>query len=138
MRAARDPQRFHHHRRRHVHVMTGGHGASIDALAVSDDRTAALSQDAFGGTRLWPTLDGRREPVVVVLPDARELALSHERRGSPIWDGSMAISSVFGGGMAKLDLVTGAFEHRACGWSFGRGTFPPHEPSEGQSICDAR
>lgn len=34
------------------------HGAAVVATAVSRDATAALSRDALGEVRLWPTLDG--------------------------------------------------------------------------------
>jgi hypothetical protein len=61
--------------------LTGAHGGSIEALAVSDDGTAVLSQDAFGGTRLWPTLDGHREPIVIAMPEAVDLAIAHDMLG---------------------------------------------------------
>ncbi len=54
------------------------HGAAIESLAVSDDGRAALSQDAIGGTRLWPTLDGTHEPFVVGLAMATQLALGRD------------------------------------------------------------
>ncbi len=51
------------------------HGAAIAIVAEAGDGTAALTQDELGGMRLWPALDGSREPCVVDLPAARGLAL---------------------------------------------------------------
>jgi len=51
------------------------HGAPIDILAIADGAKAALTGDELGGMRLWPTLDGSREPRVVDLPRAKRLAI---------------------------------------------------------------
>lgn len=51
------------------------HAGAIVALTASPDASAVLSIDELGGARLWPTLDGTKEPRVVELPAARELAL---------------------------------------------------------------
>ncbi|HEV7558658.1 MAG TPA: hypothetical protein VGO00_24475 [Kofleriaceae bacterium] len=51
------------------------HGAPIDILAIADGARAALTGDELGGTRLWPALDGSREPRVVDLPRAKRLAV---------------------------------------------------------------
>jgi len=59
----------------------GQHGAAIELIAISDDGNAALTQDARGGTRLWPTLDGRAEPVVVPLSFATTLAIGRTESG---------------------------------------------------------
>ena len=45
---------------------------------MSDDGGAAVTQDAVGGTRLWPTLDGSLEPIVVHAAPARELAIGRD------------------------------------------------------------
>src|SRR5690242_9609340 len=37
------------------------------ALAVTEDGTAAVSVDVAGSVRLWPALDGTREPVVMAM-----------------------------------------------------------------------
>ncbi len=97
-RSARIPSRT-----TYVPVRTGGHGSSIETLAVSDDGTAALSQDAFGGTRLWPSLDGRREPVIVAMPEAVDLAVAHDATGY-----TLAARDTVGG----LELVRTASDGR--------------------------
>jgi len=51
-------------------------GAPITALAVTSDGTAAITADETGGMRLWPKLDGTREPCVVELPNPRALAIA--------------------------------------------------------------
>ena len=59
------------------------HGGAIQRLAITDDGTAVVTQDSFGATRLWPTLDGTREPLVV--PAVRgELAIGRDRQGFTI------------------------------------------------------
>jgi hypothetical protein len=60
---------------------TGRHAASIALVAASEDGTSAVSQDIRGGTRLWPTLDGVREPVIVPMNRARELYLGRTAMG---------------------------------------------------------
>ncbi len=39
------------------------HSASIDMIALALDGTAAVTRDGTGSIRLWPALDGTREPV---------------------------------------------------------------------------
>ncbi|HEY1816257.1 MAG TPA: hypothetical protein VGG74_28110 [Kofleriaceae bacterium] len=53
-------------------------GSPIAVAAVTDDGTAAVTGDSFGGIRLWPTLDGTREPLSVPGPAPRELAIVHD------------------------------------------------------------
>jgi hypothetical protein len=55
---------------------TAAHGADIVALATTDDGLAGASADARDGIRLWPALDGTREPVVIRAPAPRALALA--------------------------------------------------------------
>jgi len=64
--------------------ITGSHGGAITALAVTADGTAAASADHTGGLRLWPTLDGTREPIVVKGPVAAALAIGHDGSGYAI------------------------------------------------------
>jgi WD40 repeat protein len=52
------------------------HGSPITELAVTADGTAAITADETGGMRLWPKLDGTREPCVVELPAPRSLAIA--------------------------------------------------------------
>jgi hypothetical protein len=56
-------------------VVRGAHGAPIDIVAATSDGAAAVSQDAEGNTRLWPTFDGSAEPIVVHAAAAEELGL---------------------------------------------------------------
>ncbi len=55
---------------------TGMHGAAIELVAVADSGDAAVSADTTGALRLWPSLDGTREPVVVTgsRPHALDIA----------------------------------------------------------------
>src|SRR5215510_5560964 len=56
-------------------------GETISLLAVTDDARAAVTADFGGALRLWPTLDGKREPVVLVGARARELAIARDGDG---------------------------------------------------------
>jgi hypothetical protein len=39
------------------------HSATIDMIALAPDGTAAVTRDVGGSVRLWPALDGTREPI---------------------------------------------------------------------------
>ncbi len=43
----------------------GPHSGAIERIAITDDGGAAYTIDTFGQARLWLSLDGTREPVVV-------------------------------------------------------------------------
>src|SRR4051812_21679739 len=53
------------------------HGGIINRVAVSEQGDAAVSLDNVGGLRLWPALDGSREPVPFSVNGADRLAISH-------------------------------------------------------------
>ncbi len=53
------------------------HGGLIAHLAVTDQADAAVSVDNLGGLRLWPTLDGTREPIPFAVSGAQTLAITH-------------------------------------------------------------
>jgi hypothetical protein len=57
------------------------HASAIELVAVSDDGNAAVSQDGAGGTRLWPALDGTREPIAVPLVPAVQLVIGRHGDG---------------------------------------------------------
>jgi hypothetical protein len=46
-------------------------------LALSEDGSAALTSDSRGSVRVWPTLDGTREPIVLHGPVPIDLAIGH-------------------------------------------------------------
>lgn len=57
------------------------HGAPITVIALSPDGKAAMTRDTAGGVRMWPALDGSREPLVVPIRDPRSLALASAEGG---------------------------------------------------------
>src|SRR6187455_2402309 len=59
-------------------------GGTIAALAVTPDGTAEVTADELGGVRLWPALDGSREPRVVVVPEPHALAIGTRQGGFTI------------------------------------------------------
>lgn len=54
------------------------HGRAIVSVAISDDGSAALTIDAGANVRLWPALDGTREPVAVPMVAPEEMVLARE------------------------------------------------------------
>src|SRR5688572_7357974 len=62
----------------------GSHGGAINVLALTSDARAAASGDATGGLRLWPTLDGTQEPIVIDGAVAATLAIGHDGGGFAI------------------------------------------------------
>src|SRR5947209_4208289 len=60
------------------------HGGGIVTLAVAPDGQSAVTADQLGGLRLWPALDGSREPLVVELPHARDLTIGPRADGFTI------------------------------------------------------
>jgi hypothetical protein len=57
------------------------HGGMISVIAVTESGDAALTLDQLGELRLWPALDGSREPVPIQATAARALALAHAGDG---------------------------------------------------------
>src|SRR6185312_2501949 len=68
-------------------IIRGAHGNAIDIVAATADGRAAVTQDAEGNTRLWPTLDGTAEPIVLRIAAAAELAIA--RDGDAVLVGSL-------------------------------------------------
>lgn len=64
-----------------VGPITSRHGASIAIIAVTDAGDAAVTADTGGALRLWPTLDGTREPVVVTGPPPHALDVASDGDG---------------------------------------------------------
>jgi len=62
------------------------HGSTITRIAVTDDGQAAVSADQHGGIRLWPTLDGTHEPIVVSGAQPNALAITRDGDGFLIAD----------------------------------------------------
>ncbi len=56
------------------------HGGSIQRVAITEQADAAISLDALGSLRLWPALDGTREPIAIELPNAHTIAIAPSGR----------------------------------------------------------
>jgi hypothetical protein len=65
--------------------LTGAHGPEIVAVGVTPDGTAAASLDRGGGLRLWPTLDGTREPVVLHATAGKSVAIARSPGGFTVF-----------------------------------------------------
>lgn len=85
--------------------MTAAHGSEIVALAVTDDGSAAASADRLGGLRLWPALDGTREPVVIQGTAARAMTLGRDGDGFALTTldeaGGVHMMRIGGGGAVR-------------------------------------
>ncbi len=71
------------------------HFGTITGVVLDADGTMAVSRDALGGVRVWPALDGSREPQA--LPVAAPAALAIARRD----DGSL-VAVIDGNGVSTL------------------------------------
>jgi hypothetical protein len=63
---------------------TGAHSAEIVALSVTADGDAVASADRLGGIRLWTSLEGTREPVVIQGTAPRAIAVVRDGDGYTI------------------------------------------------------
>ena len=70
------------------------HGAAITLVVVDPLGRGALTRDLAGGVRLWPALDGSREPLVVPVRDPRAMSLASDDAGG--W--TLALLDAAGGG----------------------------------------
>jgi hypothetical protein len=61
--------------------LTAAHGSEIVALGVTADGGAVATADRLGGLRLWPSLDGTREPIVIQGTAARAMTLARDGEG---------------------------------------------------------
>jgi hypothetical protein len=82
-------------------VTTAVHGVPITVLAATEDGSVAVTADAAGAVRLWPALDGTREPVVVGADPP--LALAVARIG-----GEIAIAGLDAAGHLEIVRTTAA------------------------------
>ena len=68
------------------HPPTASHGSTIVHIAVTEDGRAAISSDQQGALRLWPVLDGTREPVVLRGAEPAGLAIARDGDGFVVAD----------------------------------------------------
>jgi len=54
---------------------------AITAVAITEAADAAITADEGGGWRLWPTLDGGREPVALQAPAPAQVVLGRDGEG---------------------------------------------------------
>jgi hypothetical protein len=91
------------------------HVAAISLVALDPTGTAALTRDGSGSVRLWPALDGSREPLIVPIRDPKAMALG--RRGDG-W--TLALLDAAGGARIVGVDVSGKMEPLA--------SLPPTDP----------
>lgn len=80
---------------------TAVHSLAIAILAATEDGSVAVTADAAGAVRVWPALDGTREPVVVAAHPP--LALAVVRTG-----GEIAIAGLDAAGRLEIVRTTAA------------------------------
>ena len=80
-------------------VAEAPHAGAIQTLALSPDGAIAISADELGGIRLWPALDGTKEPRIVDMPAPEQLAVG-ARAGGVF---GAALDEAGGLYLAKLD-----------------------------------
>jgi hypothetical protein len=107
-------------------LVRGGHATSIVDVFLSPDASAALTLDGEGGVRLWPVLDGSREPVIIPIDDPNQLSLARTPTGFVL---------------AMLDTIGGAevyeVHERAGELSLeARFSIPPSDPQFELHVLD--
>src|SRR5690349_1181413 len=85
--------------------LSAAHGADITVLGVTVDGLAAATADRLGGIRLWPVLDGTREPVVIQGTPPRAIALLRDGDGD---GGGFAIGMLDAAGGVRVVRTTAA------------------------------
>ncbi|HVI01310.1 MAG TPA: hypothetical protein VM869_21480 [Enhygromyxa sp.] len=91
------------------------HVAAITLIAIDPSGKAALTRDTAGGVRLWPALDGSREPLIVPIRDPRMMALGQRGEG---W--TLALLDAAGGARIVAVDASGKMEPLA--------SLPPTDP----------
>ncbi len=78
-------------------LITAAHDEAIATFAATDDGRVAVSLDRRGGMRLWPSLDGTREPVIVRGEAvAEQVAIARD-------EGELVIAAV--GPLGQIELI---------------------------------
>jgi hypothetical protein len=85
-------------------VQLGAHGHTITLIAISDDGSAVATADFNRTLRLWPALDGTREPIVVTGPGAQSIAIARDA------DAGFAVAVLDSGGVVHVERVRGTGE----------------------------
>jgi hypothetical protein len=102
-----DEARPHTPRPAPLHVVVAPHSGEIVMVAITEDVGAALSVDDLDQVRLWPALDGTREPVVVEYGPVSHVALARDGRTL-----IAALVDQAGGGELIAFDAEGRLEHR--------------------------
>jgi hypothetical protein len=93
------------------------HTATIDHVALAADGRSALTRDVGGGVRLWPTLDGSKEPVPLPARGVDHMSVAATRDGKG-WTVAMVESS----GQGTILAVDKE------GKTTELASMPPHDP----------
>ena len=93
------------------------HTASIEGVALAKDGRSALTRDTGGGVRLWPTLDGTKEPVPLPAHGVSHMSVATTRDGKG-WTVALVESSGQG-------IILGVDKE---GKSTELASLPPHDP----------
>ena len=90
----------------------GRHGTSIAMVEIAADGAGAISIDFAKHVRLWPALDGSREPVVVPISSPAQIVLHHDADGFSIASidtaGGVEILAIDNAGMLTRHASLGA------------------------------
>lgn len=92
-----------------------GHTSNIDKVALSADASVAVTRDQIGGTRLWPTLDGTREPIALPISAPQQFSVQPHPEG-------ITAAAVDAAGGAKI------FGIDERGRAQELGSIPPFQP----------
>ena len=64
-----------------VALVSGHHRGDVVDIILAPDASAALTLDRDGGVRLWPALDGSRDPLILPIDDPNQLSFARSETG---------------------------------------------------------
>jgi hypothetical protein len=122
-------------------LYTRASGTASTDVVVKDGTNEVLLAGSRGGLRVIPNADGS---LVAIL--GSELALysgdgtlkwkiAAKDMTGVAWQGNSLVG--VSEGVVRIDLATGAYGERQCGWRFGLFPKPPPTPAEHRLVCDA-
>ena len=122
-------------------LYTRANGTASTDVVIKDGVTEVVLADSRGAMRVIPNADGS---LVAVLGPRLALyggdgtlkwSIAAKDMTGVAWQGNSLIG--VSQGVVRIDVATGAFGDRQCGWRFGLFQKPPSTPGDHRLVCDA-
>jgi len=122
-------------------LYTRASGTASTDVVIKDGANEVVLADSRGAMRVIPNADGS---LVAVLGAKLALyggdgtlkwSIAAKDMTGVAWQGNSLIG--VSQGVVRIDVATGAFGDRQCGWRFGLFPKPPATPGDHRLVCDA-